>query len=480
MPGDLVAVHTGETIPVDGVVVNGHASIDQRVLTGESQPAEKGPGDFVFALTIVLSGDISIETSKTGRDTVAAQIGDILNHTADYRRSLQWQWLQFVDKMALPTLASGILTLPLVGPAGALGIMFAVSFPYCMRVIAPITLLNFLNLASQNGILIKDGRSLELLNQVDTVVFDKTGTLTQEQPHVGKIYALAHYSEELILSYAAAAEAKQTHPIAKAIRQEAMDRGLKSPEAEEATYKMGYGLHVKIGTHAVRVGSTRFMALEGLAIPTQIEVIQNDSHEQGCSLICVAIDDQVAGAIELHPTIRQEAKQIIRSLQQRQMPIYIISGDHEQPTRKLAASLGIDHYFAETLPENKAALIEQLQAEGKSVCFVGDGINDSIALKKANVSISLRGASSVATDTAQVVLMDESLKQLDKLFDLSKTFDTTMKNGLRVMVVPNIFGIGGVLFLHFGFLPAALFYYLGMVMGLGNSMLPVINDQKET
>lgn len=172
---DLVAVHAGEIVPIDGMITTGHAQIDQRILTGESQPVEKEQGDQVFALTIVLSGKIYIKVEKTGQDTVAAQIGDILNNAADFRHSVQWQWMKFIDKTAFPTLAIGVLTLPIIGFTRALGIVFSFGFGYAMRVIAPITLLTHLNLASKNSILIKDGRVLELLNQIDTIVFDKTG-----------------------------------------------------------------------------------------------------------------------------------------------------------------------------------------------------------------------------------------------------------------------------------------------------------------
>ena len=476
---DLVVVQAGERVPVDGTITAGHAQLDQRILTGESQPAEKGPGDQVFALTIVLSGRIYIKVEKTGEDTVAAQIGGILNSTADFRHSMQWQWMEFVDKTALPTLAAGVLTLPIVGPTGALTIMFSFAFGYVMRIVAPITLLTSLNLASQNSILIKDGRSLELLNQVDTIVFDKTGTLTQEQPTVSEIYALHGYSKNELLTYAAAAEYKQTHPIAKAILQKASQRGLILPEIEEAQYDIGYGLKVNIGQKLIRVGSTRFMELSGIAIPTKIREIQERSHEEGHSLVCVAINEQVSGAIELKPTIRPEAERIIKGLRERGMSMYIISGDHQKPTQKLAEELGIEHYFAETLPENKATLIEQLQAEGKCVCFVGDGINDSIALKKANVSISLRGASSIATDTAQIILMDESLNQLVQLFDIGKQFKINMKNSFWGAFLLNMAAVGGVFFLHSGLVTSMLLYYTGMAISVANSMLPLRQRREE-
>ena len=151
--------------------------------------------------------------------------------------------------------------------------------------------------------------------------------------------------------------------------------------------------------------------------------------------------------------------------------IYIISGDHTTPTKKLAAELGIDHYFAETLPQDKANLIEGLQNEGKFVCYIGDGINDAIALKKSQVSVSLRGASTVATDTAQIILMDESLKQLDELFDISQSFESTMMNSFGLSLIPGVMAAGGILFFHFGLASAIVMYYAGVAIGVSNSMM---------
>ena len=203
----------------------------------------------------------------------------------------------------------------------------------------------------------------------------------------------SYYNEEQLLAYAAAAEYKQTHPIAKAILREVRSRKLTIPPTKNVKIEMGYGLVVDVEEKSIRVGSRRFMEMSGIAIPADID--EDHYHALGHSLVYLAIDNQLAGAIELKPTIRPEAKRIVSALKQRNMSIVIISGDHEQPTKKLAADLGIDHYLAQTLPENtypaplgKADLIEQLQKapkghdKGQVVCFVGDGINDSIALKK--------------------------------------------------------------------------------------------------
>lgn len=473
--GDIIVVYAGETIPIDGVITKGIGSVDQHKLTGEAQPAEKMEGDLVFASTLLISGKLYIRVDKTGKETVAAKIGHILNHTVDYKSSLESRGERIVDQAAVPTLLIGAITLPILGVASAAAALLA-SFGYNMRIVAPISMLNYLKIASEKGILVKDGRALDLLQTVDTVVFDKTGTLTQEQPVIGVIHCCSTYTEQEVLYYAATAEYKQTHPIARAILFAAQERNLELLAVDETNYEIGYGLKVKLVDKLIRVGSAHFMELENIPIPTSIYDIQTRCHEQGISLVYVAVDEQLIGTIEIWTTIRPEVKQIVKKLKQSGMRITIISGDRQEPTQQLAKALGVDDYFADTLPENKAYLIKKLQKEGRSVCFVGDGINDSIALKTANVSISLHGASTIATDTAQVILMDKSLTHLPDLFDLANNLDKNMRNNLAITIVPGIICIGGVYFLHFGVIAATLLYNAGLATGVANAMLPAIKN----
>ncbi len=478
-PDDIVVVNAGETIPVDGTITAGMASVDQHILTGESQPVEKGIGDQTFALTMVLSGWIHIRVEKAGEETTAAQIAHILNQTVDFKTDMQLWAEMMTDKTAVPILLLSGFTFPFLGLTSALTILHAHPRNK-LTIAAAVGNMNFLNLASQRGLLIKDGRTLELLNGVDTVVFDKTGTLTQEQPYVGQIYTFNGYEEVEILRYAAAAEYKQTHPIAKAILDEAEGRGLHIAEIDEADYEVGYGLKVLLDGQLVRVGSSRFIEKEDIPIRPQMIETQEISHNQGYSLIFVAIDDEVGGCIELRPTVRPEAEAVIKGLRERGIKtMYIISGDHETPTRNLSQALGIDHYFAETLPANKADIIKQLQNEGKSICYIGDGINDSIALKEAKVSISLRGASTIATDTAQVILMDKSLNQLDHLFDVARQYNTNAKTSFAVIVMPSLICIGGVFLLHFGLVQSTILGQAGLLAGVANSMWPLRQYRKE-
>ena len=471
--GDVVVIQAGQMIPVDGVIQDGMGLVDQRMLTGESQPNEKKPGDEVLAATILLSGRLCIEVQKTGKDTVAAKIGDILANTADFQVAIVSRGEAVADRVVPLTLLLSALAWPLLGVEAALAVMMSY-VGYNMRITAPMSMLNFLDITSHNGILIKDARSLDMLKKIDTIVFDKTGTLTLDQPQLGCIHCFNGASEDEILTYAASAEARQSHPIARAIVQAAQSRNLPILPIEDGRYDLGLGIKVHLADREVRVGSSRFFTQEQIALPADLPRIESEAQLRGHSLVLVAFDDQLVGAVELKPAPRPEALKVINALRARKLELYIISGDQEEPTRSLADSLGIDHYFANTLPDHKAQLVEQLQAEGRTVCFVGDGINDAIALQQADVSISLRGASTVATDTAQVILMDGDFRQLTHLLDIVDDFDANMRVNLISSLVPGIICIGGVFFLHWGLVTAIMIYNVGLITGIGNAMRPLL------
>ena len=470
---DIVVVHAGEVIPVDGFIQQGIASIDQHVLTGESQTVEKTIGDEVFAATLVLTGRVHIRVKTAGNETVAAKIGHILNNTEDYKDKLMLRGKRIADGLLPVELGAGGLALVLINPTAAMAALWS-GLGYRMMVYGPISVLNYLQVFSRQGILIKDGRVLESIHEVDTIVFDKTGTLTLEQPTIGNIHLFAAYNETQLLTYVASAEYRQTHPIAKAILTKAHEQQINLLMPDSTYCVVGYGVKVQLEQKLVCVGSARFMQRESIVLPTEMTAIQRQAEQQGYSLIYVAIGNELAGVLEMQPSIRPEAKELVHYLHQRGLSTYIISGDHEQPTRNIAEQLGIQHYFAETLPEHKADLVQRLREEGKFVCFIGDGINDAIALKSAQVSISMKGASSAAIDTAQIIFMSGSLTPLFKLFELTDEFEKTMNNNLLLSIVPGILNIGGVYVLHFGLAASMSIFYLGSAAGLANTLLPFI------
>ena len=476
---DIVVVGAGQIIPVDGVIVAGMASIDQHMLTGESQPVEKIKGDKVLTSTVVYSGKIRILVEKTGEETVAAQIGHILNQTQDFREIIKSRADAQSSKMMTPILILSALAYP-IGGANSVAALLMNKPAYNMRYFGPISMLNYLNVAALQNILVKDGRSLELLRDIDMIVFDKTGTLTLETPKVQNIYVYNDLSADELLRLTAAAEARQSHPIARAILSAAKAKQLDLPSIEDIHVEIGYGIKANFSTGVVRVGSERFMTMEGILIPDEIHQLQLSCHQKGYSLIMVAIGRELAGAIELRPTIRPEALKVTQELQKRGLELVIISGDHEGPTKQLAQQLNIERYFSQVLPEDKANLVEQLQQEGHSVCFVGDGINDAIALKKAKVSISLCGATTVATDTAQIVLMDGKLTKLIDLFDIGQEYEQILKSNLVISTIPASLCIGGVFLFGWSALTAIIIGQSALFIGFLNCVRPLLKHMNHT
>lgn len=473
--GNTLVLDVGQTIPVDGVIVDGLASIDQHMLTGESQPIDKGVGDTVLASTVVLGGRLFVRVDKTGAETSAARIGEILNRGTEYQLSMGARAMKITDRTLIPMLAVSALSIPITGFKGAAAVLGS-NLTMNMVWLRLLTLLNFLNAASRHGILVKDGSALERLKTIDTVVFDKTGTLTLEQPHVLAVHPCEGYGGDAVLTLAAAAEHRQVHPVALAILAAAKERQLDLPAVDEAQYDIGFGIKVKLSGRQIYVGSRRFMDEENIEIPAAMHALESSCSAQGHSLVYVASDGVAAGMIELQATTRPEALDIVRGLHERGIKLYIISGDSELPTQTLARELGIDGYFANTLPERKADLVRQLQEEGRNVCFVGDGINDAIALRQANVSVSLGGATTAATDTAQVVLMDAGLKQLLTLLDLSHALNDNINRNFTWAAIMSFISVGGILFFHGGFLMVEIMAGIQSFNGIAIASRPLLGD----
>lgn len=471
---DTLIISAGDIVPVDGIVTEGIAAVDQKLLTGEPQPADKAVGDRVFASTMILSGRINIHMEKSGKETIVAKIGEIINRSIEFKGSQELKGEKWADSFTVPVLALGFMSWPFLGPMGVVAILYC-HIANSIRVVAPLGTLNYLNIAMQNGILVKDGHVLEELVSIDTIIFDKTGTLTQETPIVGEIALCdTHYGEEEILFYAAAAEQKSVHPIAKAILKKAEDRKLVLPKIDDSSYKIGYGISVDIKDRSIHIGSHRFMKMNNIGIPGTIQKRMDKALAIGHSVIFVAINSKLQGMLEIQTIVRPEAKETVQVLRKSGIKFMaIVSGNQEQPTKALANFLEMDDCFYETLPEEKASIVEQLQKKGKKVAFIGDGVNDTIAMEKADISISLSGASTIATDVAQVILMDGSLMHIPYLLELSKKLDKNLSRSLILNIIPNVIALNGVLFFRFGLITTMLISQSPLVLGAINAWLPV-------
>ncbi len=441
---DIIAISPSELIPVDGIVRRGDGMVDQHILTGESAPVEKKSGDKVLASTTVLAGKIYVKVEDVGENTVEAKVRKIIVESANYKPKLQSTGEQIADKMVLPTLVLGALGFGISGPSAALGILNA-DYGTGIRVAAPTAVLASLANAARNGIVVKKGSALETLPKIDTFLFDKTGTLTHETPEVSEIIGANGYNKEEILTYAATAEQRFSHPIANAIMKKAKELKLKIMKKDESEYNVGFGVRVKVNGDTVKVGSTRFMNMENIPIPEHILKRVKNTQKQGRSAILVAVNDTLAGAIELRSSHRPEAYDIIQGLKKKGIETVLISGDNEGATRDIAKRLEIDQYYANVLPQHKAEYVKMLQKNGNKVGMVGDGINDGAALSLADVSVSLRGASDVATDVADIIFMDGDLTKFDTLYDISDKLKKNIDRSFWLIVVPNTACILGAL-----------------------------------
>jgi Cu2+-exporting ATPase len=446
-PGALIVVRAGEQVPVDGTITEGEALIDQHVLTGEFAPAERGPNERVFAMTIVLAGRIIVQAEQIGHSTQAAKIVEYINNSLDHKVRAQMETERFADRMVAPTLLLGAVG-GFRGRGTAAAIINA-DYGTGVRIAGPLALLASLARAANRGMVIKDGAVLERLTEVTAVVFDKTGTLTEDTPVVSRVVSTDdELSADELLAIVASAERRFAHPIARAIVAHAAERGLELPDVADRTHRIGSGVAVRVGRRQIRIGSRRFIEAEGARMGKDLETHVRRIEKFGRTAVYVAGGKRVIGLIEIKASERPEAQRIVARLHQRNIEVHLLSGDHKVATRTLAESLGIEHYAAEVLPQHKADYVRELQQKGHVVAMVGDGINDSVALAVADVSISLRGAANIAMDVANVIMMSGDLGRLDELWTVAESLESNINRSVRMVLWSNtaviIGALGGV------------------------------------
>jgi Cu2+-exporting ATPase len=453
---DIVVIHGGKVIPVDGVITKGFAGIDQQSLTGEAQIAEKGPGDRVFANTILLNGRILVKVEKSGSETTANQIADILVKSMDYKSQSQLRGEKWADQLINPMFYSSLALLPIIGPVST-SVFINSHIGMRIRILAPMGTLKHISIASKKGLLVKDGRALEKFLDIDTILFDKTGTLTHKEPEVTDIISAGAHTPQEIIRYAAIAEQKLTHPIAKAIIEKALAMGAFFPDIDDSCYSIGYGIKVYSSGKTIQTGSLRYLEGEGIFVSKKLRMLQESEPYSDHSFVFLAVNREVIGALQLQPRTRHDIAEVIAKLRKQGIQyMAIVSGDSERPTRLLAEQLGMDGYFADVLPQQKADIVARLRAEGKKVCFIGDGINDSIALKHADVSISLAGANTIAKDMAEIVLMDGHIGAINDLHDISTALDKSLKQCLKLSIAPGVINLLGAFVLDFNTMASLL------------------------
>jgi len=472
--GDRVLVATGDTIPIDGQVVEGEISVDQHQLTGEALPQGRSPGDAVFAGGLVTEGKAELAIVETGSKTAIAQLGAQLRSAADYTSRLQLLGEKRSDQIALPLLIGSSVALPFLGPSSALAILFSAP-ANSIRATASLATSSHLTAITHQDVLVKDGRALEALAGVDTFLFDKTGTLTCDDLSVTAVVSPGTWSREQILARAASAEVGLSHPLAKALIHAATVEvgSVAESEPEHSSFRVGYGVVATVSGGEVLVGSRRLMADAGIALTATVREMLDTMEGKGASAILVADGQRVQGVIQIEPRLRPEVHAVMDALRHQDIRhIHVVSGDSEGPTRLIAESLGMDDYFYDVLPRGKAELVRQLQADGHRVCFVGDGVNDTLAMKQAHCSISLHGASAIASDTAQVQLMDPSLSKLPFLLAASRDQQRHLKQILTYWAGYAVVNSYLNVYMRIGILPSAVFYGLSFAASYAHSSFP--------
>jgi len=462
--GDVVVVRPGEKVPVDGVVVDGHSALDESMVTGESIPVEKGPGDDVIGATVNKTGSFRFRATKVGKDTALAQIVKMVQQAQGSKPPIA----RTVDVVAGYFVPAVMIVATLAfaawytfGPAPTLTYATIVAVttliiacPCALGLATPMSLMVGVGKAAEHGVLIRNGEALQLARKVDTVVLDKTGTITRGQPALTDVLTAPGFREAEILHLAASAERGSEHPLGEAIVVGARERGLEPSGAEGFQAVAGHGIEARVDGRVVLLGNLRLMAdrnVELGRLPREAARLSED----GKTPMYVAVDGEAAGLIAVADTIKEDSVAAVRRLHELGLQVVMLTGDNERTARAIARQVGIDRVLAEVLPDQKADQVAALQAEGKTVAMVGDGINDAPALARADVGIAIGTGTDVAIEAADVTLIGGSLKGVAIAIDISKATFRNIKQNLLGAFGYNTLGIpiaAGVLYPLFGML----------------------------
>jgi Cu+-exporting ATPase len=462
--GDLVLVRPGEQIPVDGRIVEGHTSLDESMLTGESLPVEKAAGAEVFGATLNTTGSFTLLATGVGSQTVLAQIIRLVQEAQGSKAPIQ-RLADYVASIFVPVvLALAGLTFvvwALSGPAPALTLalvncvaVLIIACPCSLGLATPTAIMVGTGKGAALGVLFKNAPSLETAHRLQAIILDKTGTLTQGKPAVTDIIAQPGFTETDLLRLAAAAERGSEHPLGEAIVAAAQARALPLEESQNFQAMPGHGIRTTVGTQTVLVGNVSYMQEARVALGHLQEAAETCANE-GKTPLYVAVQGRSAGLIAVADTLKPHARETVEALRAAGLEVLMITGDHQRTAAAIGRRLGIDRVLAEVLPADKARQVQKLQAEGKRVAMVGDGINDAPALAQADVGIAIGTGTDVAMQAADITLMSGDVRGIVTAIWLSRRTMRTIKQNLFWAFVYNIIGIpvaAGVLYPAFGIL----------------------------
>lgn len=457
---DLIVVRPAEKIAVDGVVIEGQSAVDEAMVTGESLPSEKKAGDTVYGGTVNANGTLTFKATKVGQQTLLSQIIQLVEEAQSSQAPIQ----RLADKISgvFVPIVMGIAIITFVvwiifPPAGFIPLSFAlilavtvliIACPCALGLATPTAVMIGVGKGAEHGILIRDAEALETLHKIDTVIFDKTGTVTE-----GKLHVVEVRGDNTVIQFAASLEAKSEHPVGKAIVEETKRRNLPLQNLSDFKAHPGNGVSGTIEGQRVVVGSPRLLEELGIDV-TEHRQNQEALAEQGLTAVFVSIDNQCRGVIGIGDTIKPSSQQAIVELKKLGIGVYLITGDNAMTAGNVAKQAGVskDHVLANVLPQDKATKVKELQAQGKRVVMVGDGVNDAPALAQASVGLAMGSGTDVAREAAGITIVGNDLQQVVTAIQLSKTTLRNIKQNLFWAFIYNLLGIpvaAGVLYPFF-------------------------------
>lgn len=467
--GETVVIRPGEKIPIDGIVIEGSAFVNQAPITGEPIPLEKTDGDEVFSGTIIESGFLMVRANKVGEDTTFSRILHLVEEAQDKKAKTQ-KFLEIFARYYTPSIMALAAIVFLITFDIRLALtLLVIACPGALVISTPVSIVAGIGNGAKHGVLIKGGEIIEKLGTVSVVAFDKTGTLTVGRPKVVKLKGF-NTTEDELLRIAAAAEKYSEHPLAKAILEKANTKFSDLPTPKNSTLIPGQGVRAEVEEKEILIGNRKLMAENNLEISIEIEEYLKSEESEGKTAVIVGSNQKILGTISIADELREDAVLVVRELKQMGIKkVVMLTGDNKNAAAYIAKKLDLDEFYAELLPEDKVSILQNLQQQYGRVAMVGDGVNDAPALALSDLGVAMGGVGTdVAMETADVVLMKAELKKLLYALDLSRKTVKNMKQNIY-------FAIFVVLVLLVGVLAKVVFLSSGMLIHELSVILVILN-----